>query len=71
MSLVEGWDDEAHGAGGHWVGITNGGPIRCLLRGDIPLAPPRDPLAAASAVLASIPRVFAVRYAAMPAPEAP
>ena len=69
--LVEGWDDEAEGSGGHWVGITHGGTIRCLLRGDRPLAPPQDPLAAAGAVLASIPRVFAVWYAVMPAPEAP
>ena len=69
--LVEGWDDEAEGSVGHWVGITHGGTIRCLLRGNRPLAPPRDPLAAAGAVLASIPRVFAVWYAMMPAPEAP
>ena len=53
------------------VGITHGGTIRCLLRGDSPLAPPRDPLAAAAAVVASIPRVYTVWYAVMPAPEAP
>ena len=71
MLLVDGWDDEAEGSGGHWVGITQGGTIRCLLRGDRPLAPPRDPLAAAGAVLASVPRLFAVWYAVLPAPEAP
>ena len=69
--LVEGWDHEAEGSGGHWVGITHVGTIRCLLRGDRPLAPPRDPHAAAVAVLASISRVFAVWYAVMPAPRAP
>ena len=69
--LVEGWDDEAEGSGGHWVGITHGGSIWCLLRGDRPLAPPRDPRAATAAVLASIPRVFAVWYAVLPAPGAP
>ena len=68
--LVEGWDDEAEGSGGHWVGITHGGSIRCLPRGDRPLAPPKDPHAAA-AVLASIPRVYAVWYAVLPAPGAP
>ena len=35
------------------------------------LAPPRDPLAAAGEVLASIPWVLAVWYAVMLAPEAP
>ena len=69
--LVEGWDDEAEGSGGHWVGITHGGTVRCLLRGDRPLAPPQDPLAAAGAVLASIPRVYAVWYLVTPAPGAP
>ena len=69
--LVKGWDDEAEGSGGHWVGITHGGSIRCLLRGDRPLAPPRDPHVAAAIVLASIPRVFAVWYAVLPAPGAP
>ena len=39
--LVEGWDDEAEGSGGPWLGITHGDTIRCLLRGDRPLAPPR------------------------------
>ena len=58
--LVEGWDDEAEGFWGHWVGITHGGSIRCLLRGDRPLAPPRDPHAAAAAVLASITWVYAM-----------
>ena len=69
--LVEGWDDEAEGSGGHWVGITHGGTIRCLLRGNRPLAPPRDPHVAAVTVWASIPRVFAVWYAVMPAPGVP
>ena len=65
--VVEGWDDEAEGSGGHWVGVTHGGTARCLLRGDRSLAAPPDPLVAAGAVLASIPRVYAVRYAVTPA----
>ena len=56
---------------GHWVGITHGGSIRCLLWGDRPLALPRDPHAAAAAMLASILRVYAVWYAVLPSPEAP
>ena len=71
MLLVEGWDDEAEGSGGHWVGITHGGSVRCLLRGVRPLPPPRDPRAAATAVMASTPRVYAVWYAVLPAPGAP
>ena len=69
--LVEGWDNESEGSGGHWVGITRGGTIWCLLRDDKPLAPAFDPHAATVAVLASIPRVFTVWYALMPAPGAP
>ena len=49
------------------MGITHGGSIRCLLRGDRPLAPPRDKHVAAAAVLASIPRVYAVSYTVLPA----
>ena len=71
MLLVEGWDDEAEGSGGHWVGVTHGGTVRCLSRGDRSLAAPPDPHAAAGAVLASIPRVYAVWYAVMPAPGSP
>ena len=69
--LVEGWDDEAEGSGGHWVGITHDGSVRCLLRGVRPFAPPRDARAAAAEVLASTPRVYAVWYAVLPAPGAP
>ena len=69
--LVEGWDDEAEGSGGHWVGITHDGSVRCLLRGVRPLAPPRDARAAAAEVLASTPRVYAVWYAVLPAPGTP
>ena len=52
------------------MGITHVGSIRSLLRGDRPLAPPRDPRAAAAAVLACIPWVFAVWYSVLPAPGA-
>ena len=69
--LVEGWDNDAEGSGGHWVGVTHGGTVRCLLRGDRSLAAPQDALAAAGAVLASIPRVYAVWYAVTPAPGSP
>ena len=69
--LVEGWGDEAEGSGGHWVGITHDGSVRCLLRGVRPLAPPKDARAAAAEVLASTPRVYAVWYAVLPAPGAP
>ena len=41
--LVEGWDVEAEGSEGHWVGITHDSSIRCLPHGDTPLTPPRDP----------------------------
>ena len=66
--LVEGWDDDAEGSGGHWLSITHNGAVRCLLQGDRPLALPRDVVAAAGAVLASIPRVYAVWYVVTPAP---
>ena len=66
--LVEGWDDEAEGSGSHWVGITDGGSVRCLLRGVMPLA--RDPRAAAAALMASTRRLCAVWYAVLPAPGA-
>ena len=69
--LVEGWDDEAEGSRGHWVGVTHSGTVRCLLRGDKSLAAPKDPFVAAGAVLASIPRVYAVWYAVTPAPGSP
>ena len=42
--------------------------MTCLLRGDRPLAPPWDPHAAAAAGLASIPRLYALCYAVLPAP---
>ena len=69
--LVEGWDDEAEGTGAHWVGITHDGSVQCVLRAVRPLAPPRDARAAAAAVLASTPRVYALCYAMLPAPGAP
>ena len=28
--LIEGWDSEEEGSGGHWVGVTHGGTVRCL-----------------------------------------
>ena len=61
----------AEESGGHWVGGTHDGTILCLSRGNRPLAMPPDPCAAAGEVLASIPRVCAVWYAVLPAPEAP
>ena len=33
---MEGWGDEAEGSGGHWVGITHGGSVRCLLLRPVP-----------------------------------
>ena len=69
--LVEGWDEEAEGSEGHWVRISHGATVRCLVRGGRPLAPPRDPLAAAGAVRASVLRVYVVWYAVLPGPEAP
>ena len=69
--LVEGWDDEAEGSGGHWVGITHVGSVRCLLRGVRPLARPRDARATAAEVLAYTPRVYAVWYTVLLAPGAP
>ena len=61
----------AEESGGHWVDITHGGTIRCLSRGNRPLATPPDQYAAAGAVLASIPKVYAVWYAVLPAPGTP
>ena len=69
--LVEGWGHEAEGSGGHWVGITHDGSVRCLLRGVRPLAPPKDARAAAAEVLAFTPRLYAVWHAVLPAPGAP
>ena len=69
--LVEGWDEELEESGGHWVGVTHNGTIRCLSRGNRPLATPPDQYAAAGVVLASTPRVYAVWYAVLPAPGAP
>ena len=66
--LIDGWNNEAECCGGHWVGVTHGGTIRCLSRGDKSLAVPPDLHAASGAVLASIPRVYAVWYAVLPAP---
>ena len=57
--LIEGWEGEEEESGGHWVGVTHDGTARCLSRGETPLAMPPDLYAAASAVLASIPRVYA------------
>ena len=65
--LVEGWDDVAEGSRGHWAGVTHDSTILCLSRGNWPLAMPPNKYAAAGAVLASIPRVYAV----LPAPGAP
>ena len=69
--LVEGWDGEARESGGHWVGVTHDGTVRCLSRGNRPLARPPDQYAVAGAVLASTPRVYAVWYAVLPTPGAP
>ena len=66
--LIVGWDREEEGSGGHWVGFTHDGTVRCLSRGDKSLAAPRDPHAATGGVLASIPRVYAVWYAVLPTP---
>ena len=69
--LIEGWDSEAEGSGGHWVGVTHDGTVKCLSRGDRSLAAPPDLHAATGAVLASIPRVYAVWYVVLPAPGSP
>ena len=69
--LIEGWDGEEEESGGHWVGVTQDGTVRCLSRGDKPLATPPDLYAAAGAVPASIPRVYAMWYAVLPAPGSP
>ena len=61
----------AEESGGHWVGETHDGTVRCLSRGNLPLAIPPYPYAAASEVLASIPRVYTVWYAVLPAPGVP
>ena len=53
------------------MGVTYDGTVRCLSRGDRPLAAPPDLYAVAGAVLASIPRVYAVWYAVLPAPGPP
>ena len=71
MLLIKGWDKEAEGSGGHWVGVTHGGTVRCLSRGDRSLAAPPDLHAATGAVLASIPRVYVVWYAVLPALGSP
>ena len=68
---VEGWDDPAEDSAGHWVGVTHDSTIRCLSLGNRPLAAPPDQYAAAGAVLASIPRFYAVWYAVLAAPGAP
>ena len=53
------------------MGVTHDGTVRCLSRGDRSLATPPDLHAATGAVLASIPRVYAVWYAVLPAPGSP
>ena len=68
--MIEGWDNEAEGSGGHWAGLTHGG-IRCLSRGHRSLAAPPDLHAANGAVLASMPRLYATWYAVFPAPGSP
>ena len=68
---MEGWDDEEEGSGGRWVGVTHDGTVRCLSRGDRSLAMPPDLCAATGAALASIPWVYAVWYAVLPAPGSP
>ena len=53
------------------MGVTHDGTVRCLSRGNRTLATPPDLHAATGAVLASIPRVYAVWYAVVPAPGSP
>ena len=71
MLLIEGRDSEDEGFRGHSVGVTHDGTVRCLSRGDRSLATPPDQHAATGAVLASIPKVYAVWYAGLPAPGSP
>ena len=71
MLVIEWWDEEAEDSGGHWVGVTHGGTVRCLSRGDRSLAAPRDPHVSAGAVVASILRVHAVWCVVMPPPPSP
>ena len=49
------------------MGVTHDGILWCLLRGKRSMAMPPDPYAAASAVLHSVPRVYAMWYAVLPA----
>ena len=53
------------------MGVTHDGTVRCLSRGDRSLATPPDLHAGTGAVLAAIPRVYAVWYAMLPAPGSP
>ena len=69
--LIEGWNGEEEDSGGHWVGVTHDGAVRCLSRANRPLATPPDLYVEAGAVLASILRVYAVWYAVLPAPGSP
>ena len=69
--LIEGWDGEEEGSGGHCVGVTHDGTVRCLSRRNRPLTTPPDLYAATGAMLASIPSVYAEWYAVLPAPGSP
>ena len=69
--MVEVRDGVAEESGGHWVGITHGGTLLCLLRGNRPLAMPPDPQFVAQAVLASVPEVYVVWCVVLPAPGNP
>ena len=53
------------------MGVTHDSAVRCLSLGDRSLAAPPDLHAATGAVLASIPRVYPVWYAVLPAPGSP
>ena len=65
--LVEGWDHKVEEFRGHWMGVTHDGTIRCLSRGIRPLVTPPHEYAAAGAVRASIPGVYTLSYAVLPA----
>ena len=60
--MVQGWHGEAEVSEGHRGGVTCGGSLLCLLRGNQHLAMTPDPMDVARAVLASIPQVYAVWY---------
>ena len=69
--MVKRCDNVAEESRGHWVSITHGNTLLCLLQGNRPLAMSPDPQVVAQAVLASIPRVYVVWYVVVPAPGNP